>query len=175
MEINELLTKHKNKIINIIALIVAAYIALALYSKQAKDLSMLLAKKDIEIKKNEVLGSIGKWDETIKAYKGQINNKDVSLLIDTLSNIAKASSAKILSIRPIEESSSQYYMRYPFGLKVLVDDYHALGKFISNLESDPDIFNVEVANARTQSEGQGEEERVQLVVELRISTILVKH
>ena len=172
-DIKDLISQNKNKVLNILIFVVAIYFAHNIYKNQVKELVSLNEKKDTESKKNVVLKEIRQSERKIFAYKEVINNKDISLTISTLNNMAKEFSVNILSIRPLPEKDYPIYIESPFNLKLEFNDYHTIGKFVSNLESHPNVYNVEVAGIAPEATQPGAEIN-KFSVDLKVSTILLK-
>ncbi len=146
MDLTEAINKHKNRIFNLIVIILALAIANNIYRKQSREIELLNAKKDAGIKKSSVLESISQLNNRINSYKNLLTKKDANLVINTTSDIAKASGVKILSVKPAMEQRFADYTKFPFDLMVSAPNYHALGKFISGLESYEDIYFIEALN-----------------------------
>ncbi|MFA5411317.1 MAG: type 4a pilus biogenesis protein PilO [Candidatus Omnitrophota bacterium] len=175
MDAKTLINKYKNVVLNLIVLLIAVRFAVVFYKKQAAATAMLTEKKTIETKNNQVLANIAQLQETLKVYKSFANNKDISLSIPALTDIAATSSVKIISIKPLPEQGYPLYTKYPFDLKVEANNYHVLGRFISTLESHANIYNVESARIMPEARQQRESGGITLAVDLRISTILLKN
>lgn len=177
MDFIDSINTHKNKVVNIILIILALLIANNIYKTQAKNIATLREKKDAELKKNAVLKEIVKLEKKITAVKNMVNNKDISTVINTLGNIAKESSVKIVSLRPQTERDYPFYVKYSFDLNVMSSSYHPIGKFISKLENSADIYTVDLINIRpisAQYIPQTEATTDKINVELKVSTILIK-
>lgn len=175
IDFKALFFKHRNKIINIAALVLALYFAFKIYNAQEGRTRMLMEQRQIEIKKNEVLEEIGQLQKKFAEYKKSINNKDVSSVINILNNIARNSSTDIISVRPLQqEGDFSFYNQYFFDLKVKAKDYHTLGRFMSNLEGDPSILNVDIAKIAPETRPERGGQFSELIAELKISTILMK-
>lgn len=172
MDTNDLIRKYKNIILNLIIIGISVIISLKIYTSQGKDIASLTVKKDAETKKNEVLQDISRLENKFKAYKKYINNKEVSKIINMLGAIAKENSVNIISIRPLEEKPFPLYTKYPYDLSIEADSYHALARFVSNVESHGYIFRVESAVISKQFGSQ--DEHPKLKEDLLISTIVVK-
>ncbi len=109
---------------------------------QSKQVLILKEQKEIELKKQLVLNDINKLYTKISAVKGYINKKDISTAVNSLTDIAKVCYIQIESLRPRGEDTHPEYVVYPFDLSVLTDDFHKMGKFISRLESSPDLYTI---------------------------------
>jgi Tfp pilus assembly protein PilO len=121
---------------------VAALIAFNIYQKQLKEANSLKAQKEEELKKNAVLEEMSKLEKKLGAYDNLLPEKEPNTIIATISELAKAANIKIISIKPKERTEEPYFVRLPFGLEIYAPDYHALGKFVGNLESAQEVFIV---------------------------------
>jgi Tfp pilus assembly protein PilO len=171
--IKESFNYNKNIILNFIIIIIALSFAYNLYKNEQKNLALLKEKKETETKKNAVLEEIKQSEKVIFAYKDFINGKDITAVINTLNKTAKEFSINILSMRPLPEESFPLYTKFPFNLRIEVNDYHTIGKFISRLESHPDIYEVETVTIAPDSNAPGAEVN-KLIIDLKISTFLIK-
>lgn len=167
MDLIELSNKYKNKILNIAIIILALIISSNIYKKQAKEIESLKGKTNVEIKKNNMLKNISQLEKRINTYRNLFAKKDVSLVINTISNIAKESGIKIVSIKPIPEQRQIYpeYIKFPFNLVLTASKYHALGKFISKVEGYRDVYVVDSLEMRF------EPTKEELTVNLKVSSI----
>lgn len=179
----ELLQKHKNKMVNIAVIVFALIVANNVYGIYARKIEALQLQKEGEIRKNEILSAISQSEKKINAYKQLINSKDLSAVLNTISNLAKDFSVSIISVRPRGEVDYSAYTRYGYEMTVLAKDYHSLGKFISKLEDSPDIFMVyslamqpfdKQQDDQKDAGGSGEPNR-KLKAELLINTVWVNN
>ncbi|MGE5197716.1 MAG: hypothetical protein ACM3IL_04355, partial [Deltaproteobacteria bacterium] len=80
---------------------------------------------------------------------------------------------KILSLRPLPEEGFPLYVKYTYDLTLEANSYHAMGKFISKIESSPFIFKVEYISMQPQANIQ--KGKLELITaNLKISTVLLK-
>lgn len=171
MQLNYILG-YKNKIIHAIIIISAIILASNLYKSQTRDIPSLKTKKELEIKKIRVLGDINELTKIINFYKDLINKKDVSSVINTFNSIANSSDINIVTVRPIREQVYPLYIKYPFELIVRTAHYDNLGRFISKLENNPDIYIIDSIRIRgTNVRGQ---DLVELTANLKLSTVIFK-
>jgi len=169
MNLTDFTNKYKNVIFNIALVLGAVFIAYNfIYTRHLKDLASLNQQRQTEIKKNAVLEEVSKLEKRLNAYKNFLVEKDTSLVIGALSDMAKASGIEISSIRPETEQKFLTYTEVPFSLEMYADNYHALGEFISKVESSSDIYTVEDINIRTPGQGN------KLSVNLRVNKIFFK-
>jgi Tfp pilus assembly protein PilO len=165
MELIAFVDKNKNKILNLAVIMVAFIIASNIHKQQTKEIESLKSKKNMETKKNTAIENISKLEKSINVYKNVLVKKDVSSVINTVSNIAKESGVKIISVRPVSEKKYPDYIKFPFSLMLSAADYHTLGRFISKIESYQDVYLVEAMDIRSQ------EQKKELTVNLTISSI----
>ena len=158
--------KYKNKVFNFAVIFLAIIVALSIYSKQARDVELLKNTKEVEKKKNIVLEDIGRLELKVDAYKELLVGKDTELIIGNISNMAKESGVKIISMRPEMEQKYPDYIKLPFSLAINAFDYHSLGDFVSRIESHPDIYVIEDVRIYPLSEKEG------LTVNLKLSAIV---
>jgi Tfp pilus assembly protein PilO len=169
MNLTDFTNKHKNLIFNIALVLVAVFIARNfIYTPQLRESASLKQEKETEINKNAALEGISKLEKRVNAYKNFLVRKDTSLVIGTLSDMAKATGLEISSIRPEAEQKFLTYAKVPFSLEMSTDNYHALGEFISKVESSSDVYIVEDVNIRAPGQGN------KLSVNLKVSKIFFK-
>lgn len=150
MELGDFIDKYKNKIFNIGIIILVLIISSNIYKKQLKEIEVLGEKIELETKKNQALESIIHSETRINTYKNLLAKKDTSLIINTISNIARESRIKIVSIRPMPERKYEDYIKVPFSLILSASEYHAVGRFISKLESSQDVYTVESMEIKSE-------------------------
>jgi len=165
---------NKNIFINIAIILIALPIAINIHKFQLKNIKLLEEEKGIEIKKNEVLENIGQLEKIISSYKDYLNKKDISLVMNNLSNTAKGAGVNIISFRPHTPEDYPMYIKYSFDLVIGVDSYHALGKFISDLESSPDVYFVDKLTIRSTQKDRELAQTDTLIINLTLSTILLR-
>lgn len=165
MELRAFAGKNKNKILNFAVIIVAFIITGNIHKQQSKETESLKSRNSMETKNNAVVENIGKLEKSLAAYKNLLAKKDAGSVINTLSNIAKESGVKITSVRPLPEQRYPDYIKSPFNLVLSAPNYHALGKFISKIESYQDVYIVEAINTRFQEQAD------ELSVNLTINSI----
>lgn len=166
MGLTGFINKYKNKIFNIaVLLLVLIFAYRVIYKKQVQEIQSLNETKVTEAKKNEVLEDISRLEKRIDAYKNLLPRKDASLILNTISNIAKESGITIASIKPMVEENYPDYIKSPFSLTLVTSSYHALGKFLSQVESLQDVYIVDAV--QIQPSGKTGE----LSVNLKLSSI----
>jgi Tfp pilus assembly protein PilO len=165
MEATQFLNRQKRKIINIALILLALVVANNISKQHQKEIQLLKEQCDQEKKKSDVLISLNKAQKRILVFKKFLARKEASLLIKDISNIAQEQNLKIISLKPLAEQRGADFVKLPFDLSASLDSYHALGKFISRIESSDNVYLVE--NVRIFSN----EETRQLTVNLTISNI----
>lgn len=171
----ELAAKYKAKIINAAVIILALVIAGNIYKSQAKGLELLRERNQTEAKKNTVLQDISRLEKRLTSYKGFFAKKEAGAIINTLSNLAKESGIKILSIRPGREERYRDYAKLPFELSVNSPDYNAIGKFVSRIENHQDVYLVENLGIRPGNIDNTEKQDTKkqgLEADLTLSTVI---
>lgn len=172
MQLTDFINEHKNKLLNAVIILVALLIANRIYKAQTATLVSLKGRKALEIKKNAVLGEISQSEKRLNLYKSSLNKKDASLVMNTVNNLARDSGVKIVSIKPQSEKRYPVYIKYPFDLNVEAESYHAIGKFISKLESHPQIYLVEQVTLRkVAGRAQAGPTADKLNLDLKLSTL----
>lgn len=154
MDLARLISRYKNLVFNLALIILALMVAGNISRKQAKGLELLKEKKEAELKKNKVLGNIQQLETGLVAYKKLLTKQDADLVINTVSSLARESGVKIVSLKPAPEQRNPEYIKFPLDLAVTSANYHALGKFISKLESNKDIYKVEALEIKPVGENQ---------------------
>lgn len=147
--------KYKNRVLSVALILAALTISRHIYRIEALRLGALNAKKEAELKKNEVLNEISQSEKKLQYYKELLKRQDASLVINLVGKIAKDSNVRIISIKPNTQESHPSYVKYPFALTFSADSYHSVGKFINKIENYPDLYSFDALNLKLQ-----EKERV---------------
>ena len=165
-------SKNKNKIVNAGVILLAICVALYLYSMQNQQLASLEESKNEEMRKSEVIESLSRVENRINSYKKTFTGKDLGSVIDAMTDIAKDTKVKVISVKPGSEQRQTDYIKNSFLIVVRAADYHALGNFISKIENYKDLFLVEDVNILTVTGGpQDKNPERDLDISLKISTI----
>jgi len=172
MDINEIFEKNKNIILNLGVVVLALFIALQIYNGINEKINSLTRQKDTELKKNEASVEIASFEKKIDAYKKVLVKRDLGSVMDAVSAVAKQYAIKVLSIKPDQEEAGPDYIKSSFSLVIIAPDYHALGNFVSRIESYEDIYFVDEVNIGSpDTRGAVREVGTGLKVDLKISTI----
>ena len=131
----------KNMIINIAVAMVAVIIAVNIYGAQVKKTNELRARRDIEQRKNEILAQINQVHSQLLSYNNFFLDNAEGMM-NEVNELARAENIEIISIRPSIIEKQVMWIRYPLQLQVVAPDFHALGSFISKLESQPQVYVV---------------------------------
>jgi len=168
----ELFEKHKNIILNLAILIFAVFIALQFYKSGEKQINSLISQTKDELKKNMTIEEIISLENKFEGYKKVFVKKDMSSVMNTLSNIAADSGVTIVSIKPAEEEVNKDYIKTSFLVTLITPNYHSLGNFISQVEKNKDIYMVDEMSIRsTTSASEIKDSQANLNINLKISTI----
>ncbi|MBU1998311.1 MAG: type 4a pilus biogenesis protein PilO, partial [Candidatus Omnitrophica bacterium] len=140
-----------------------------LYNHGAKEVESLKSRKDIEIKKNDLMQDISRLLAEIKGYKDVVNTKDVSNIINIIGKIARNYSIKVIYIKPAQEQNMEVFSKYFYELSGVTANYHNIGSFAEALENALEFFTVEGINL-----GNNDQDRDgRLNFNLRLSTIII--
>lgn len=166
------LENNKNKVLNFGVIIFALFISFQIYNFSDQQVKSLILKKNDELKKNKISEEIAVLEKKIEGYKKVFVGRDMSFIIDTMSMIAKESLVKIVSIKPEGVEKSVDYIKSSFSISVSAPSYHSLGKFISLIENNKDIFLVEEVIISSKRENLSTvSDSTALDVSLKISTV----
>ncbi|MDD5155348.1 MAG: type 4a pilus biogenesis protein PilO [Candidatus Omnitrophica bacterium] len=169
----DLIDRYKSNIANLVVVIIFVFISINLYKTQAKNMAALKERKDTEAKKNRVLENLSQLQTKIDELTNLVNTKDLYQTISSLNNMARESAVKIISIKPLGQQDFPAYVKYPFEMTVEAGNYHQIGKFISNIESNPNVYTIESLNMHTaQNKQDGNVEAIS--ASLRVDTVLFK-
>jgi len=138
--------RYKNIVIDIAVVVVALMIASSIYKTRGKEFDAVRENKDKEMERNRLLDNMSQLDKKIKSYKSFLNKKDISMVINNISSLAKSSGVKINSVRPEAEQHYPNYIKYSFNCVISVKDYKTIGDFISKLESSSDVYMIDSIN-----------------------------
>ena len=112
------------------------------FNNKVKDLRADILK---ERDRNILIGKIRAFGKHLKVYEERIpENKGVSWLINTVSDIASKQQIEISSIKPGTPENRQLYTKLYVVLDT-VSDYEKLGKFVSKIESSKKFLRIENA------------------------------
>ncbi|MCX5711017.1 MAG: type 4a pilus biogenesis protein PilO [Candidatus Omnitrophica bacterium] len=169
MDLNGLLKKYKNMVLNAAVVLLAFFIAFNfIYKKQQVKIALLDETKKTEARKNLLLDNISLLENKIDAYSRLLVKKDASSVINSINEMARASGIKIISIRPALEQAYSDYIKSTFDLSVQAETYHALGRFVSKIENYSNVYTVDSVEIRSDTQAGG------LVVNLKVSSIAYK-
>ena len=168
----DFLSKNKSKIINVGVIVAALFIALYLYSMQNQQIASLDESKSEEIKKSEIIEDLNRVEKRINSYKQTFTKKDLGSVIGAMTDIAKDTKVKVISVKPGLDQQYPEYVKTSFLIVVRVADYHALGQFISKVENYKDLFLVEDVNITAAENLQNDKKAGKdLDISLKISSI----
>ena len=167
----ELIERSKNKIINLIVIILALILAFQFYKSTNERVSSLIQQQNSELEKNKVIEDIAILEKKADAYKKVFIKRDLSSIMDTISSIAKNTSVKIISVKPYTVEDMGNYSNSSFLIMLSAPSYHALGDFISKIENHDDIYLVNEISINSKVPNSTESgAKVDLDVNLKINT-----
>lgn len=143
-----IINSYKHKIANLALVLFAVYVSSKILLGQNKAIESLKQTKELEVKKNAVLGEVNIFEKKVSLYKDLINKKDVSSIVNIIAKISREEDFKITSLSPVPDKSYPVYIKYPFSLSGIAKDYNFAMKFINQLENDPNVFIVEMLNIK---------------------------
>ncbi|MDD5130228.1 MAG: hypothetical protein PHS66_04155 [Candidatus Omnitrophica bacterium] len=168
----EQIERNKNTIINIAIIVLSLIIALQLYLSANGQVSSLIQQQDNELEKNKVFENIAVLEKKTETYKKTFVKKDLALVMDVIYGIAKNTSVKILSVKPVAEESMVNYFKSSFLITLTAPSYHNLGEFISKIENHGDIYLVSEVNVNAVAANPDiVSANVDLNVSLKINTL----
>jgi len=171
-----LLTRYRNIVVNVGVLFVAFLIMRSIYGYQNNKINDLRRTRDIEIRKNELLKKIDESEKRIEAYQRAFGKKEVSEVVNAITQIARDSKVRIISIRPGGEKKQDHFSELMVDVNVHAADYHSVGEFVSRLENSAYAYTVNYLYIKSQNiqeeERKGRTEEDRLRVETSISTII---
>jgi len=166
-----MINKLKGNLIGLVCLIAAFIIAFKVYQGKESEILALKKQKVNEEEKNAVLDQIINLEKKLASLQDNVNNKNMSLVLDKITDFAKAASVKIIKIIPSKDYVLSVCTKYPYELSFSASNYHQIGKFISLLENSPDIYMVENLSINNNAAGGS----VAISASLTVYTIMVKN
>ena len=170
-KITDLFLKGRKNVFSIGIIVFTLILTLIIHGIQTRKIEALSVKKGMEAKKNDVLKEIAGSEKRINLYKNIFSTKDAASVMNAISNIARDSKVRVISIQSDKEINLPSYIKYPFNLVIGVNNFHDIGKFINNIENQPEAYFVDAISIRTQEESQGENK---LTVNVTLSIIAFK-
>jgi Tfp pilus assembly protein PilO len=164
----DLTGKNKSLVLNLIVIIIAAVVGFNLYQRNVALKAELGSKIKNEQEKSKVLKNIDQSERTMGAYRKLLSKKDANLVMATITNMAKDQGIRVVTVKPLPELRSDQLIKIPFTLTVAPSSYHALGKFISAIESFQDVYVVDSVGIATKDESG---ESGKLIANITISSI----
>ncbi len=173
MDINDIIN-YRNKGLNIAIVILAMAIAFNMYKKQVVVIESLKHAKEMEIKKGTTLEGINELEKRVKLYKDFANKKDPLALIKTFNKLARLIEVNVVSLKPDKSQEFPLYQKYPYNISLTSKNFNQLGKFISGVESSPEIFVINSAVIRPIGPVGEDSPNDCLSLDLIVSTIFFK-
>jgi Tfp pilus assembly protein PilO len=115
-------------------------------------------------------------EQKLAAYRKVYTKKEVSIIINDITQTARDSGVRLVSIRPGAEQKHSGYSELSIDVNVGASDYHSLAKFINMLENSNFLYIVKSFYVRPQvlaaEIAKGKQDR--LLVQTTISTTTVQ-
>lgn len=165
---------NKNKIVYIILILVCLLIARNIFIAGQKEVKALTVRQEEEKKKNSILNEIGLLEKKLVTYKKMLNTKDTSGILDSITNLAKSSGIKILSMKPQIQKDQPLYTYLSYDLNVNADKFYKIGKFITLLENDPLVFFIDNLSITNKIVVEGTSSVVKVNADFTVGTLLIK-
>lgn len=161
------LSKYKNVILRIVVLAVALLISRSVYNNHTLKLEALKAQRETEIKRSGALVEIAQLEKKVEAYKKLLAYRGEDYVIAIITNIARETGVKVVSIRPVPERTVSYermpYKNIAFDLVLSATNYHLIGNFVSRMESFKETV-LQVENTKIAPDIRSKELTVNLTV-----------
>lgn len=154
MDLSKQIDKIKNNILSVVIIIIAFMVAKNIYLKQAGQLQEVTKERDMRRSQNQVLDSLSMLEKKVIYCRNNFAKKDASSIVNNISGLARESGIKIVSIKPEPEQRYSDYTKLPFSLVINASSYHALGRFVSNVEGYKDVYiieNIDIREAKTDN------------------------
>ncbi len=173
MDPMELIGRYKNNAANIVFIIICLIVAGRIHSAQNQKNAAINERIKTESSRNTVLADISRTEKQLGGIKKLVNKKDMNTIVPSLQMIARDNSITVVSLKPQPEKTFADYVKYTYDISI-TGTYHTIGKFVSKIESSPDVYFVEGMNFRSSVESKDKDKKDILGVDMRISTIKIK-
>jgi len=137
------LEKHKDNILKAVIIIISLIISYNIYQFQDKQLGRLQESLKMNKKKLILLKGMKATQAELDAYKDLLIQSAGGSPITALNTFAKNSEVNVDSLRPEQSKRSENFKETAFSLNLSAKSYHSFAKFISMVESGPQIFIIE--------------------------------
>lgn len=140
MNSTDFVEKIKGMLISWIIFAVTLFVIFNFYQKQNEQIDKIKESQNIEIKKVSLLKKIQATHQELEAYKKLLTKVLEDSVISSLSGFAKVFNVQVESFKPEAKKLNKDYVEFPFTLLVKANGYHDLARFISRIESYPQVF-----------------------------------
>ena len=174
------LLNNKKQVANILLIVLSLIASINIYSRQSQANRAIKEKIILEDKKNKLLKEVGGSEQTISQIREILDYKDITSLMNAISNIVQGLGLRIVSVKPERTQEFPMYTKLYIRLMLGADDYHQIGDLVANLESSANLYKVEALKIEPASSAEGkkgqEEETVRsgLSVELVVTRFIFK-
>lgn len=164
--------KFRNMLFNAGLIIAALFVAYSIYNAGNSAANSLKTEISEEIKKNSALENINKLEQRLAVYRNLLSKRDASEVMGDIGDIANGAGVKVISLKPSQRESASDYSKEIFDVTVTVKDYHALAKFVNEIEAYKNVYMVENMEINGIPAGMpADSENRLLTVNLKISSV----
>jgi Tfp pilus assembly protein PilO len=136
------LTKNRALLLNLILGIIVVLILRSFYFSYKDKMAQMKQETQICKQKVSLLNEIKPLAAEVDGYFEKFSGKEKDTLVSMVTNFAREAGVKINSFTPRESREEEFSVIYPLVLN-MEGSYHNLGKFISLLESAPEVIRIE--------------------------------
>ena len=173
MNINQIL-KRKELLLSLGIILAGLFSAKHIFQKQQEKIRQIDNNIVIEQQRLELAKELVDLEHKLIQISAPYLEKDTSFAIDKLKEIASRCGAKIASVSIEKKTQAELYEVRQYKLS-LQADYHSLGKFLSVLESLPDIIKVEEISVMPQQRmAPAKDLKALLNANLRLSATFIR-
>lgn len=173
--INIDIKKLKAQAVNIALIALFLLVGSRIYKAQINKAAALSEHRQREAGKAEILSELNKDEKAAGAYDKFFGRKDISAVMSAINSAAKGTGVKVNSIKPERELSySDYILKYGFRVEFAADSYHAVGRFIQQLENYPEAYYVIDAFKLRLASGRERQAVYKLSADLTVSGFALK-
>jgi hypothetical protein len=175
IDLNALLTRYRNIAFNIGLVLVALIVSRVIYGNQYKNVEDLRRKISVEEQKNVLFAELNSDQKKLTAYKQVYARREASTIVNDITQIARDSDVRILSIRPGEEHKQAGYSELLIDVSVGASDYQSLARFVTNLENSTTLYLFKTFIVRSQivasDVAKGKQDRLLVQTTISITTV----
>lgn len=175
MNVDQIL-KKKELIVSLVIIGGGLIIASHTFQEQKKKISAIKDEVSQEEKRIALGKELSILNEKVVRAGGNYLKKTASLGADKFKELAQAANVRVISLNSVSRNDVTSYVVESYSLN-LEADYHSLGRFMSSLESQPDIVKIEnltIENPQARLLGKGQGRKNNLNITLQVSVGFIK-